>query len=281
MEPWDGPAAVAFTDGRVIGATLDRNGLRPGRWQLTRDGFVVLASETGVLPAADPADVVAKGRLQPGKIFLVDVEGRTHRRRRHGEGRDRRAPAVRPLVRRAHRPPRRHPRCRPRRAARRPAAHPPAPIRLHAGGPAHPARRHGRDEGRGAHGLDGERLRPGRAVRSRAAPLLLLQAALRAGHQPADRPDPREDRDERLHLRRARGQPARRDSRARPPADHLAASAHHRRAREAAPGRPPRVPRGHPGRHLAGRARARRASSARSTVSAARRRPRSTPATTS
>ena len=73
MEPWDGPAAVAFTDGRVIGATLDRNGLRPGRWQLTRDGFVVLASETGVLEAA-PADVVAKGRLQPGKIFLVDVE---------------------------------------------------------------------------------------------------------------------------------------------------------------------------------------------------------------
>jgi len=73
MEPWDGPAAVAFTDGRVIGATLDRNGLRPGRWQLTRDGFVVLASETGVLEAA-PEDVVAKGRLQPGKIFLVDVE---------------------------------------------------------------------------------------------------------------------------------------------------------------------------------------------------------------
>src|SRR5689334_15672461 len=73
MEPWDGPAAVAFTDGRVIGATLDRNGLRPGRWQLTRDGFVVLASETGVLPV-DASEVVAKGRLQPGKIFLVDVE---------------------------------------------------------------------------------------------------------------------------------------------------------------------------------------------------------------
>ncbi|HET8672749.1 MAG TPA: glutamate synthase central domain-containing protein, partial [Thermoleophilaceae bacterium] len=73
MEPWDGPAAVAFTDGRVIGATLDRNGLRPGRWQVTKDGFVVLASETGVLPA-DAGDVVAKGRLQPGKIFLVDVE---------------------------------------------------------------------------------------------------------------------------------------------------------------------------------------------------------------
>jgi glutamate synthase (NADPH/NADH) large chain/glutamate synthase (ferredoxin) len=73
MEPWDGPAAVCFTDGRGIGATLDRNGLRPGRWQLTRDGFVVLASETGVLEY-EPGEVVAKGRLQPGKIFFIDVE---------------------------------------------------------------------------------------------------------------------------------------------------------------------------------------------------------------
>ncbi|HEV2074615.1 MAG TPA: glutamate synthase central domain-containing protein, partial [Thermoleophilaceae bacterium] len=73
MEPWDGPAAVAFCDGRILGATLDRNGLRPGRWQVTRDGCVVLASETGVLDAA-PEEVVQKGRLQPGKLFLVDVE---------------------------------------------------------------------------------------------------------------------------------------------------------------------------------------------------------------
>ncbi|MFL5894156.1 MAG: glutamate synthase large subunit, partial [Thermoleophilaceae bacterium] len=73
MEPWDGPAAVAFCDGRVIGATLDRNGLRPGRWQLTKDGYVVLASETGVLEY--PADqIVAKGRLAPGKIFYVNLE---------------------------------------------------------------------------------------------------------------------------------------------------------------------------------------------------------------
>src|SRR4051812_9409741 len=73
IEPWDGPAAVAFTDGRVIGATLDRNGLRPGRWLETKDGWVVLASETGVLDI--PArDVVRKGRLAPGKLFLVDVE---------------------------------------------------------------------------------------------------------------------------------------------------------------------------------------------------------------
>src|ERR1700728_493592 len=76
MEPWDGPAAVAFTDGRVIGATLDRNGLRPGRYVVTHDDVVVMASEAGVLDVA-PEQVKTKGRLQPGKMFLVDtVEGR-------------------------------------------------------------------------------------------------------------------------------------------------------------------------------------------------------------
>ncbi|HEY2637053.1 MAG TPA: glutamate synthase central domain-containing protein, partial [Solirubrobacteraceae bacterium] len=73
MEPWDGPAAVAFSDGRWAGAMLDRNGLRPGRWQQTRDGYVVMASETGVLPAA-PGDILRKGRLHPGRLFLVDLE---------------------------------------------------------------------------------------------------------------------------------------------------------------------------------------------------------------
>ncbi|MFI5064844.1 MAG: glutamate synthase large subunit, partial [Streptosporangiales bacterium] len=72
MEPWDGPACVAFTDGTVIGAVLDRNGLRPGRYWVTRDGLVVLASEVGVLDI-DPADVVRKGRLQPGRVFLADT----------------------------------------------------------------------------------------------------------------------------------------------------------------------------------------------------------------
>ncbi len=72
-EAWDGPASIAFTDGTVIGATLDRNGLRPGRWLETTDGWVVLASEAGVLDI--PADrVLRKGRLQPGKLFLVDLE---------------------------------------------------------------------------------------------------------------------------------------------------------------------------------------------------------------
>src|SRR6202012_4613335 len=73
MEPWDGPAAIAFTDGRLIGATLDRNGLRPARYLVTRDDLVVLSSETGVLPVK-PEDVTMKGRLQPGKMFLVDLE---------------------------------------------------------------------------------------------------------------------------------------------------------------------------------------------------------------
>jgi glutamate synthase (NADPH/NADH) large chain len=72
-EPWDGPAAVAFTDGRVIGATLDRNGLRPARYSITRDGLVIMASEEGVLPIA-PEDVVKRGRLRPGKMILVDLE---------------------------------------------------------------------------------------------------------------------------------------------------------------------------------------------------------------
>ncbi|MGI8558573.1 MAG: glutamate synthase large subunit [Solirubrobacteraceae bacterium] len=73
MEPWDGPAAVAFTDGRVVGATLDRNGLRPGRWVLTKDGHVVLGSECGLL-GEPPENVERLGRLQPGKPFLVDLE---------------------------------------------------------------------------------------------------------------------------------------------------------------------------------------------------------------
>ena len=73
MEPWDGPAAVAFTDGRQIGATLDRNGLRPARYFVTDDDLVVLASEMGVLPVPEES-IIAKWRLQPGKMLLVDLE---------------------------------------------------------------------------------------------------------------------------------------------------------------------------------------------------------------
>jgi glutamate synthase (ferredoxin) len=73
MEPWDGPASVAFTDGTMMGATLDRNGLRPSRYYVTKDDLVIMASEAGVLPIA-PENVKLKGRLQPGKMFIVNME---------------------------------------------------------------------------------------------------------------------------------------------------------------------------------------------------------------
>ena len=73
MEPWDGPASIAFTDGKMIGAVLDRNGLRPSRYYVTKDDLVIMASEVGVLEI-DPARVLRKGRLQPGRMFLIDTE---------------------------------------------------------------------------------------------------------------------------------------------------------------------------------------------------------------
>jgi glutamate synthase (NADPH/NADH) large chain len=73
MEPWDGPASIAFTDGKYIGAVLDRNGLRPSRYYLTNDDRVIMASEVGVVPV-NPANIKAKGRLEPGRMFLIDFE---------------------------------------------------------------------------------------------------------------------------------------------------------------------------------------------------------------
>ncbi len=74
MEPWDGPASVAFTDGTMIGATLDRNGLRPSRYYVTKDDLVIMASEAGVLPDIAPERIAKKGRLQPGRMFIVDMQ---------------------------------------------------------------------------------------------------------------------------------------------------------------------------------------------------------------
>ncbi len=77
MEPWDGPASITFSDGQQIGAVLDRNGLRPSRYYVTDDDLVIMASEVGVLPDIDPLSIVEKGRLRPGRMFLVDMnEGR-------------------------------------------------------------------------------------------------------------------------------------------------------------------------------------------------------------
>src|SRR6202008_2507444 len=73
MEPWDGPASIAFTDGIRLGAVLARNGLRPSRYYVTKDGLVIMASEAGVLDGP-PEQVKEKGRLQPGRMFLVDLE---------------------------------------------------------------------------------------------------------------------------------------------------------------------------------------------------------------
>ncbi|MEE1296193.1 MAG: glutamate synthase large subunit [Bifidobacterium sp.] len=73
IEPWDGPADIVFTDGTLVGAVLDRNGFRPGRWQVDDDGYVVLASEAGVLPQVPDAHIAAKGRLDPGRMFLIDT----------------------------------------------------------------------------------------------------------------------------------------------------------------------------------------------------------------
>ena len=74
MEPWDGPASIAFSDGTQIGAVLDRNGLRPSRYYVTKDDKVILASEVGVLSSIDPLNVVKKGRLEPGRMFLIDMD---------------------------------------------------------------------------------------------------------------------------------------------------------------------------------------------------------------
>lgn len=73
MEPWDGPASVCFTDGKVVGATLDRNGLRPSRYMVTKDDYIIMASESGVIDV-EPDNVVLRGRLQPGRIFVADLE---------------------------------------------------------------------------------------------------------------------------------------------------------------------------------------------------------------
>ena len=202
MEPWDGPAAVAFTDGRVIGATLDRNGLRPGRWLETEDGWVVLGSESGVMDEA-AANVKRKGRLQPGKLFLVDLERGVivddAEVKREVAGA---APyaqwfedGIVHLADLPAGPPQDAPK-EPLHHRQRAFGFTQEDLRVLLAPTAAKA-----EEPIGSMGNDAAL-----AVLSRpaAAAVQLLQAALRAGHEPADRPDPRGDRDERRHAASAR-----------------------------------------------------------------------------
>ena len=138
MEPWDGPAAIAFTNGRQIGATLDRNGLRPARYFVTRDDRIIMASEMGVLPIPEK-DIVTKWRLQPGKMLLVDLDEGRLIPDEELKATLARAPSLqgvaRPQPDRAGGPARRAPRGG---AVEPVAARSPAGVRLHPGGPAHP-----------------------------------------------------------------------------------------------------------------------------------------------
>ena len=198
MEPWDGPAAVAFTDGRQIGATLDRNGLRPARFCVTDDDLVVMASESGVLPIKED-NIVRKWRLQPGKMLLIDLEeGRIiededikatlagaepyeewleaaqYKLKDLDDGRARAGAAAG----RDHQP-----------AGQQPAGAP-AGLRLYPGRHLPVPRADGAGAGRSDR-LDGHRHADRGAVEPQPPALRLFQAELRPGHQSADRPDPR------------------------------------------------------------------------------------------
>ena len=216
MEPWDGPASVTFTDGTVIGAVLDRNGLRPSRYWVTDDDLVVMASEVGVIDI-DPAKVVTKGRLQPGKMFLIDTaEGRIV----DDEEIKGTLAAEHPYaewLERGHGGARRSARARARRVQPSQRAASPADVRLHARG----AQDHRRPDGaqrRRADRLDGHRHADRRLVGTAAVVVRLLPTAVRAGHEPAARRDPRGGRHRRRVGGRSGGQPSRAGPRELPPA---------------------------------------------------------------
>ena len=169
MEPWDGPAAIAFTDGRQIGATLDRNGLRPARYIVTDDDLVVMASEAGVLPIPE-SKIVKKWRLQPGKMFLIDMEqGRIIDDKELKDNLANAKPykswidAVR--IKLDEIEPKAEDVGRERREAAA-AAGSPAGVRLHAGRPEVPDGADGASRRR-SHRLDGQRLAAGGACRTR------------------------------------------------------------------------------------------------------------------
>ena len=276
MEPWDGPASITFTDGTVVGAVLDRNGLRPSRYWVTDDDRVIMASEAGVVDV-DPARVVQKGRLQPGRMFLVDT----------AKGRIVGDHEIKARARRARSPTASgstqglvhlHDAARPRarRAEPRVGAAPPGDLRLHPRGAQAAGRADGPHRGRGAR-LDGHRHPDRGALRPLAPAVRLLPAAVRAGHQPAARRHPRGARHLAVVHHRVRGEPARAGP-AVVRADRAAVPDHRqRRAGQAHPHRPRRRPTRVRGRGAVGslprRGRRPRACARRSTACGPRRRP--------
>ena len=208
MEPWDGPAAIAFTNGRQIGATLDRNGLRPARYFVTSDDRIIMASEMGVLPVPEK-DIVTKWRLQPGKMLLVDLDqGRLipdeelkatlARSHPYKEWLDRTQIVLEEL-----------PASGDAGAVIEPrVARSPAGLRLHPGGFAGTDGANG-GAGRGGGRLDGQRYADLGAVGQVEAPVHLFQAEFRAGDEPADRSDPRGTRHESRFDHRPAAEPVR------------------------------------------------------------------------
>ena len=208
MEPWDGPAAIAFTDGRQIGATLDRNGLRPARYLVTSDDRIVMASEMGVLKIPEE-HIVTKWRLQPGKMLLVDLEqgrlipddeikAQLANSHPYREWLDRTQIVLEEL-----------PDAPDQGHALEPAAvGSAAGVRLQPGRHQHPDDADGLDRRRGQR-LDGQRHADLGAVRQAEAAVHLLQAEFRAGHQSADRSDPRGTGDEPGLDHRAAAEPVR------------------------------------------------------------------------
>ena len=216
MEPWDGPASIAFTDGRQIGAVLDRNGLRPSRYYVTKDDLVIMASEAGVLDVP-PEQILHKGRLQPGRMFLVDTEqgriidddeikAKIASERPYRQWLDEHLVHLEDLPERAATC--RRPTTRRCSSGRSRSA---TPTRTSASSSPPMAR-----DGVEAVGSMGNDAAAGGALQQAAAALRLFQAALRPGHEPADRLHPRGDHHLGRDPPRLGGQPA--ASRSRPPA---------------------------------------------------------------
>ena len=249
MEPWDGPAAMLFTDGRLVGGTLDRNGLRPCRYVVTTDGLVVLASEVGVIEFP-PEQVRQKGRLQPGRMFLVDTEegrivvdneikGKISRQKPYRRWLEENRIELRGLFQPSKPTP-----IDPQTLAQRLRC-----LRIHARGPATGLGADGRQQP-GAGRLDGHRHAAGRALRSAEAALQLLQATVRPGHQSADRSVAGRPGDVADVVHRQAAKSAGGDAGALPAIEAAASDPDQRGHRAAADGRPRGFPRGHAARRV-------------------------------